>query len=75
MEMGTKLMGLEEVVGMEELPGCVDDEGDCEDMSWVETEGSSNAAEKMCNVENGITIEIDKGTTYVPLLGVRIWDI
>ena len=59
---------------IEEILGCEDDGGDCEDMSWVETKGNANAAEKMVNVEKGIEIRMGKDTSYVPLLGVRIWE-
>ena len=68
-------MGAEEVVGIEELPRYEDDGGDCQDNTWVETQGSSNATKKMCNVERGIEIRMGKEITYVTLIGVRIWEI
>ena len=58
-------MGSKQGVGIEELLGCEDDETDCEDMIWVETKGSSNAAEKNGNVEKGIEIGIGKDTIFV----------
>ena len=75
MEMETKAMGSAEVIGIEELPGCEDDEWDCEDVTWVETEGSSNAAKKMAKFEKGIVTRIGKYTADVPLLEVRISEI
>ena len=75
VEMGIKVMSWEEVVGIEELPSCGDDEGGCEDVNWVKTTGSSNAVVKMGKVEKGIAIEICKGTIDVQLQGVRILEI
>ena len=63
------------MVGIEELPGYENDEGDCKDVTWVETEGGSNAAEKIGKVEKEIAIGIGKDTTNVALLEVRIWEI
>ena len=45
MEAIIEVMVLEEMVGIEDLPCCGDDERDCEDFNWVEIEGNSNAAE------------------------------
>ena len=72
MEMEIEVMVSKEVVGIEELIGCENDEGDYEDVNWVETTGSSKAAEKIGKVEKGMEIEIGKDTEDVPLLGVRI---
>ena len=68
-------MDSKQVVGIEQLPSCEDSEGDCEDVTWVETIGSSNAVKKMGKAKKGIAIEIGKDTTDVPLLGVIIWEI
>ena len=43
MEVGTNVIGWEEVVGMEELSCCETNEQACED---VEVAGSSNGVEK-----------------------------
>ena len=42
-------MGSTEVIGIDELLGYEDDEGDCKDVTWVELEGISNPAEKFIN--------------------------
>ena len=61
-----------EVVGAEELLGCENDKGDCEDSTWVVMECNSKDDEKMGKVEKGIKMGMGKDTTDVPLLEVII---
>ena len=49
--MGREVMGWEYIMGTEGILSCEDDEGVSKDINWVETTGSSKAAEKQVELK------------------------